>query len=204
MIKHLMRQSMPGSECRPVISLIVVGLITFTGVSDAFSSDALPQQARKDQTEKSDQQPRASENVQFVSTNWGVNCQPQANSKKLACVLSQSILMAKTRQVFVSVSIHATPAKAKTPPYMATVRLPHGLALASGIQFQIDKQRPGRLTVYTSSPQGVFARVGVINKLLSSLKKGRQLKIIFQGRNGRKFTMSMSLKGFTAGFEKLK
>jgi len=50
----------------------------------------------------------------------------------------------------------------------------------------------------------VFARVGVINKLLPSLKKGKQLKIIFKGRNGRNFTMLMSLKGFTAGFENLK
>ncbi len=179
---------------------MMAGLIFIASVGNSLAKDTLEEH----QANKTRQKTPASENVQFVSTNWGVNCQPQANSKKLACVLSQSILMAKTRQVFVSVSIHAAPAKANSAPYMATVRLPHGLALASGIQFQIDKQRPGRLTVYTSSPQGVFARVGVINKLLSSLKKGKQLKIIFQGRNGRKFTMSMSLRGFTAGFEKLK
>ena len=148
--------------------------------------------------------PAPGEQVKFVSTNWGVNCQPQANSKKLACVLSQSILIAKTRQVFLTVSIHPTPAKTAAARYLPTARLPHGLALTSGIQFQIDKQKPGRLTVFTSSPQGVFARVGVVNKLLSLLQKGKQLKIAFLGRNGRKFSMAMSLKGFTAGFKKLK
>jgi len=87
---------------------------------------------------------------------------------------------------------------------MAVVRLPHGLALASGIEYQIDKQRPGRLRVYTSSVQGVFARLGLTGKLLSSLRKGKQLKITFSARNGRKITLSMSLQGFTAGFEKLR
>jgi len=199
MIMRSVRLQMPRDRLLHIASLILAGLFLVSGVASGFNSDVLGQE-----TDKNPEQKKPSEAVQFVSTNWGVNCQPQANSKKLACVLSQSILMAKTRQVFLTVSIHPVPATANTPPYMATVRLPHGLALTSGIQFQIDKQKPGRLTVFTSSPQGVFARVGVVNKLLSLLKKGKQLKIFFQGRNGRKFTMSMSLKGFTAGFEKLK
>ncbi len=193
------RPQVPHNRSLRTVSVILAGLFLVSGVFSGFGSDVLGQETDKNPGPKA-----PNEAVQFVSTNWGVNCQPQANSKKLACVLSQSILMAKTRQAFVTVSIHPVQATANTPPYMATVRLPHGLALTSGIQFQIDKQNPGRLTVFTSSPQGVFARVGVINKLLASLKKGKQLKIIFQGRNGRKFVMSMSLKGFTAGFEKLK
>lgn len=196
MIMHRARSQVPHKKPSRNGSVILAGLILIFSISNGFSSDVLGQKTAK--------KPPPGKQVQFISTNWGVNCQPQANRKKLTCVLSQSILIAKTRQVFVSVSIHPTPAKTSPAPYMATVRLPHGLALTSGIQFQIDKQKRGRLTVFTSSPQGVFARIGVTKKLLSSLKKGRQLKIFFQGRNGRKFTMSMSLKGFTAGFEKLK
>ncbi len=200
MIMRRVRPQAPPNKPSRTASVILAGLILIAGISSGFSSDTLEEH----QAKKAGQKPQPNKQVQFVSTNWGVNCQPQANRKKLVCVLSQSILMAKTRQVFVSVSIHPAPAKTAPAPYMASVRLPHGLALTSGIQFQIDKQKPGRLTVFTSSPQGVFARIGVTKKLLSSLKKGGQLKIFFQGRNGRKFTMSMSLKGFTAGFEKLK
>ncbi len=190
----------PHSKPSPIASVILAGLILVFGISGAFSSDTLEEH----QAKKSGQKTSPSKQLQFITTNWGVNCQPQAKSEKLACVLSQSILMAKTRQVFVTVSIHPTPAKTAPAPYIATVRLPHGLALTSGVQFQIDKQKPGQMTVFTSSQQGIFARISLIKKLLSSLKKGGQLKIFFQGRNGRKFTMAMSLKGFTAGFEKLK
>ena len=199
MIVRPARPSEPQHKPSSTASAILSALIFVFGISSAFSSDVLgPETVKKSGTKQ------PSEAVQVVSTNWGVNCQPQANSKKLTCVLSQSILMAKTRQVFVSVSIQPTPAKTAPGPYMATVRLPHGLALASGIQFQIDKQKPGRLTLFTSSPQGMFARVAVINRLLALLKKGKHLKITFRGINGRKFAMSMSLKGFMAGFEKLK
>jgi len=200
MIMSRARLQMPRNRLLRTVSFLLAGLFLVSGVSSGFSSDVLGQEAARKPGEKA----LPKKTAQFSSTNWGVNCQPQANSKKLACVLSQSIVMAKTRQVFLTVSIHPTPANTNTPPYMATVRLPHGLALTSGIQFQVDKQKPGQLTLFTSSQQGVFARVGVVNKLLSSLKKGKQLKIFFQGRNGRKFTMAMSLKGFTAGFEKLK
>ncbi len=179
---------------------LLSGLIA--GIYFNSGSDAAAQQSPKGNAINSGQKPVARKTTQFTTSNWNLNCQPQPGGKKLTCVLSKSVFVATSRKVFVTVSIRSTPVK--TEPYIITARLPHGLALAAGVQFQIDKQKPGKLVLYTSSEQGVFARVGLINELLSSLQKGKQLKIMFSARNGRKIIVPMSLQGFAAGFEKLK
>lgn len=200
MSKYPPRQVNSKTRRRPIANVIVAALILISGVFNGFSSDALGQET----TKKTNKKKSTSKAAQFVSSNWGVKCQPQADGKKLACVLSQTIVVAKTGKVFANVSIRKTSANSPTMPYMAVVRLPHGLALASGFQYQIDDQKPGQLMLYTTSEQGVFARLGLTPKRVSSLQKGNQLKIAFSARNGRKITFSMSLIGFTAGFDKLK
>ncbi len=136
--------------------------------------------------------------------NGGVAAQPQENGETLDCVLSQSIVMAQSQEVFVSLSIRPSPANSVAEPYVIVARLPHGLALDAGVEYQIDSGFTGRLNVFTSSPQGAFARAGLTDELLSALQKGQQLQLSFSARNGNRFIIPMSLTGFSASFEKLR
>lgn len=192
------------NKYRLIIGFIRICLIAVIAASFAAGTVAVAQTSKKGDALNSRKKTLAPKTTRFIASNWGVNCQPRTDSKKLACVLSQSIVMAKTGKVFVTVSIRPTSANALAQPYMAVVRLPHGLALAAGVEYQIDKQKSSKLVLYTSSAQGVFARLDLTKKLLSSLRKSKQLKIIFSARNGRKITLSMSMQGFAAGFEKLR
>jgi len=172
-------------------------LAMYFGYSGAFAQQVTSQ--NNDQNT-----PAANEEPQFSASSWSVNCTPQSNSEIFACTLSKSIVMAKSGDTFVAVTIQPTPPGLLAEPYLMAVRLPHGLAFPAGVQFQIDDQKPGILALFTSSPQGAFARIGIINKMQSSLQKGKKLTISFTARNGRKFIVPISLQGFAAGFGKLK
>jgi len=198
----------PGIRSTLAVSLISVGILlisgTFTGNFNNPASDALAQQITTKPADEPTETLPAGDAAQFIASSWSVNCSPQTGGEKLTCVLSQSITIAKTRELFVAISVRATSDETEAEPYILVARLPHGLALASGVQYRIDEQKPGKLTLHTSNTQGLFARVGLTRKLLSALQKGKQLEIIFNARNGREIVVQMSLQGFAAGFEKLK
>ncbi len=180
---------------------VIGGGLLLPGASSSVTS-ALAQQATTQNDAK--KVPTTNAAQQFVASNWNVNCSPQSNSDALACTLSKTIVIAKSRDVFVSAIIRPTPPNSLAQPYLMTVRIPHGLSFSAGVQFQIDDQTPSALPLFTSSPQGVFTRIGIGSELQSSLQKGKMLTLTFAARNGRKFLVPISLKGLAAGFEKLK
>jgi len=182
----------------------MLGMVLAAGIFYGSGISANAQEAANSDAATSGQEPPTDQAAQLIAGNWTVNCQPQADGKTLDCVLSQSIIVAQTQEVFVTLSIRPAPENTVAEPYVAVARLPHGLALDAGVEYQIDAQQPGQMTFFTSNAQGVFARVGLSDDLLSSLQKGRQLEITFSARNGNKFIVPMSLTGFSASFEKLK
>ena len=182
---------------------LIFCLIAATGLLAGSSSAVLSQQTTINKKNSMANQPRK-QKVQFIASKWGVNCPPQAGNTKLTCILSQSIVVAKSRKVFLSVSVRKTPAKILPEAYMAVVRLPHGLNLGKGVQYQIDDQALRNLPLFTSSAKGVFARTGLSDKAVMLLQKGKKLTIKFSARGGRKISVPMSLQGFAAGFEKVK
>ena len=196
----------PNIRQRALFALLAVGVViggglqlpgTSSSVTNAFAQQATTQNDAK-------KAPATNAAQQFVASNWNVNCTPQSNSETLACALTKSIVVAKSRDVFVSLAIRPTPPNSLAEPYFMMVRIPHGLSFSAGVQFQIDDQTPSALPLFTSNPQGVFARIGIANELQSSLQKGNKLILSFAARNGRKFSVPISLKGFAAGFDKLK
>ena len=172
------------------------------GDGGGFSEPALAQQKAK--TGKANlAAPNKKTDTKFVATPWEVNCQPQGADKKLVCSLSQSTLVAKSRQRFVSISVRVWKGKDVPASHLMVLQLPHGLSLASGASVQIGDRKPHKMAMFTSDANGVYARLGLTKTILSSLRKGKTMKVIFAASTGRKFVLPISLSGFSAGFNKL-
>ena len=179
----------------------IFGVAVLSGVT-GFSNSVVAQQTTAGKTNQA--APAAKNKVpQFVAGPWAVNCQPSAKSKKLVCMLSQSIVVAKSRQKFVMVSVRPWEDDKAPATHVMVLQLPHGLALASGAAIQVDDKKLDKLAIFTSDAQGVYARIGVTEALLLSLRKGSTMKVNFAARNGRKIIVLISLKGFSASFAKL-
>jgi len=185
---------------------LLTGLYACAGVAvligvGGFTESAAAQQSTAGKSNLA--APAKKTGAKFVASPWAVNCQPQAKDQKMVCMLSQSTMVAKSRQRFVTISIRSWEGKDAPTAHLMVLQLPHGLALAAGAAFQVDDKKAHKLAMYTSDAQGVYARIGLTKALLSSLRKGNGMKVNFAASTGRKFVLPVSLKGFSAGFDKL-
>jgi len=180
----------------------VAGVATLSGVVD-FTQAAVAQQSTVGKSNLAGPAKKKA-GAKFVASPWAVNCQSQATDKKMVCSLSQSTVVAKSRQRFVTVTIRKWAGKDAPTPHLMVLQLPHGLSLAAGANVQVDDKKPSKLAMFTSDAQGVYARMGLTADMLKSLRKGKGMKISFAASTGRKFILPVSLTGFSAGFDKLK
>ena len=183
----------PGKIARCVVLCV---LAAGSGVIAAGPVGALAQTTVQN---KADSAPRKGPGKAggFVSTNWNVGCQPDRVSKKMVCRLSKAILLAKSRQLLMRVSIGAA-------PHRLVMQLPHGLSIKAGVRLQIDDHPVQTVAFTTSNQKGIFAGIALTGKLLPAMQKGAMLKITVSAIGGRKITMPLSLTGFSIAFEKMK
>jgi len=71
------------------------------------------------------------------------------------------------------------------------------------VRLQTDKQKMRRLAILSNDHGGAFTRVKLSSKVLGTLKKGRQLTVLFSTINGQWFVIPVSLSGFMANFTRL-
>ena len=187
---------------RFMTGLCVAASVTAIGSIVSFTQAAVAQQSTVGKSNLAGSTKKTG--AKFVASSWGVNCQAQATDKKMVCSLSQSTVVAKSRQRFVTITIRKWSGKEAPTPHLMVLQLPHGLALAAGATVQVDDKKANKLAMFTSDAQGVYARMGVTADLLKSMRKGKGMKINFVASTGRKFILPVSLKGFSAGFDKLK
>lgn len=181
---------------------VLSGAFAVLGGGGGFSEPALAQQKTK-AGKTNLAAPNKKTNTKFVASPWEVNCQPQIKGKKLVCSLLQSTFVAKPRQRFVMISVRAWKGKNVPASHLMVLQLPHGLSLASGASVQVGDKKPHKLAMFTSDANGVYARLGLTKAILTSLRKGKAMKVNFAASTGRKFVLPISLSGFSAGFDKL-
>ena len=140
--------------------------------------------------------PRSSNKTQFVSSNWNVECQPDAIARRMLCELSYTVKVAKSGQLFTRIAIGAA-------PHQIVLQLPHGLNLKAGVQLQVDENLPVSLAFTTSNQLGIFASSLISDALLASMQKGAKMKLMISAQDGKKIIIPISLIGFSLAVEKL-
>ncbi|MCP4932675.1 MAG: hypothetical protein GY927_00385 [bacterium] len=147
--------------------------------------------------------PKSPKGQRLVSSNWVSGCKSVGADNKLYCQATQTISIQKTKQALIVLIVTPWKQKTATDPYLLRIRVPHGTNIPAGVRIQIDNKPFQRLAVITSTAAGLFARIGLSKKLLSSMEKGAILKVGFNSLNGKKILVPSTLKGFGSIIKKL-
>ncbi len=178
--------------CRTLIAMIL-GVSLLVG----FGADGLAQST------DTGAETETTTDTALLTSNWNLSCTPDSSTQELLCEASQTIAFAESRQTLLIVFVTPWKQANATDPFVLRFQLPHGLDLPQGVQIQIDDESEQSPVIQTSTQVGVYARIGLSERLLASLKKGATMNVVFTAMNGNKFSVPVSLDGFSAIFAKL-
>lgn len=139
----------------------------------------------------------------LVASGWTVNCRPAEQAQEVACEASQSIALENTRRAVLTVFV--TPWRGEDAGFGELLRfqLPHGIDIPAGLTLAVDGKAMDAPTIQTSSPAGLFARIGLTAPLRDALKAGATMTLGATALNGNTLAIPVPLIGFTAIFSKL-
>lgn len=87
-------------------------------------------------------------------------------------------------------------------PAVATLRMPLGIWLTSGVVWQVDRKDERVSPVLYCAPDGCVSQVGITKDELDDMKRGRRLNITVNSPDpDSPYTARISLRGFRRGFD---
>ena len=132
---------------------------------------------------------------------WAVRCNSASREAPLECAMEQTAVLSKTGQLIVLVNVRV-PSDTRSP--VALVQLPLGLNLPGGAKLQVDDGKATDLQIQTCENRGCYAGAQIAPELLTALKSGKQLKVLFQNLAKETITIPMPLTDFAAAYDKIK
>ena len=131
-------------------------------------------------------------------SGWLVQCTDAGSG--LRCSASQSLILAKTRQRVLTVTVQ----RDETGKMSVLYRAPLGLFLPAGIAVTLDDKKPTTLPFQTCNAQGCFAAAVLSDNQLAGMRKGKALNVVFQNLKKKPITLSIRLQGFDEAHDKIK
>ncbi|PRD41310.1 invasion-like protein [Phyllobacterium phragmitis] len=133
---------------------------------------------------------------------WTVTCAiaTQGDGERAKrCALSQTQLHGQTRQR--ALAIELLPEEDGVD---GTLVLPFGLALASGVTYQLDEGEAGAPQHFrTCLPAGCLIDIAFDARTVASLKTGDVLKVKATADGGQEMVLSISLTGFSSAYDRV-
>ena len=180
-----------------VLLALVVGVFLTVGVEQDPLAQSAPENA------EANAEAGAAVGARLVSNGWNLGCAPGGGAGELFCEASQTIAVAETQQILLVVFVTPWTQADASDPFVLRFQLPHGLNLPEGVQILIDDTPAQSPVIQTSTQAGVYARIGLGDQLLESLRKGTSMNVSFTAMNGNLLTVPVTLDGFSAIFAKL-
>jgi invasion protein IalB len=134
---------------------------------------------------------------------WRVEC--TGDGKMLDCRAVQQLFQRIPNQgdrLLVAVLVRR-PADPKAPAQM-TMQLPLGLNLTEAVQVKVDGGPAERQPIQTCTNIGCFVQMPINDKLVASMRTGKELRVTVQGPDKKPVEMSLPLLGFGLAFDKVK
>jgi len=185
------------------VALYVVPSVAVSDTALAASardeiSDPVPQRLQVAQAQgDSSTLPGGATSLNETYKDWRVACAQQGMTKR--CVMSQ-IQAQQNGQRVLAMELNAPSANAVS----GTLVLPFGLALDSGVAFQIDdKPAMQAIRFRTCLPGGCLVNVNFDAATLVTLRAGAALKIKATADGGAAAPFSISLQGFGTALDRV-
>lgn len=141
---------------------------------------------------------QAAPNESPQAPGWSVTCENPG--KGLSCKAMQTIVLAKTRQLLLNVSV-SKPSANENPTML--LHVPHGINNLAGVTITVEGENPETLAIQTCNPQGCYAATVISPARLAALKKGGKLNVTFQDLNKKDVSVPVLLTGFAEAYQKL-
>ena len=142
--------------------------------------------------------PAAAKEAPQQQPGWTVRC--DNGPKGLVCKAIQTIVLAKTRQLLLSIAV-SKPAEGSDMTML--LQLPHGLFNPAGVTVAIDAAKPQALDIQTCDVKGCYAGTPIKANELAAMKSGQKLNVVFQDLKKQNITVPVPLKGFDEALKKL-
>lgn len=140
----------------------------------------------------------ADKHVANAKPGWSVRCDNGA--KGLVCKAVQTIVLAKTRQLLLAVSISKAN-EDRTVPVL--LQLPHGLFNPAGVTITLDEAKPQKLEIQTCDAKGCYAGTALSAETVAAMLKGQKLSVVFQDLKKQNITIPVPLNGLGEAIAKL-
>ncbi len=132
---------------------------------------------------------------------WATQCSATSRSAALNCTMEQQVIVRETGRPIARISIQVGAAEPRKPALL--LHVPLSLSIGAGITMQIDESEPLKFDVQTCDANGCYAGSPLTDEMIAGLKRGKALKVGFQGVNREPVSIPFSLAGFTASFEQV-
>lgn len=139
------------------------------------------------------------DNAQPASTpiaSWVVTYDNRANAKKLACVMTQSIVQTESQQRIISARIRSD----NDDNIIMLLSLPHGLHLPSGVVVSVDEGDESEHPIHSADTNGAYSSVALSPEIIEDMKVGNTLSVKITGVGGNEIIIGLSLIGFFDAF----
>lgn len=133
-------------------------------------------------------------------SGWQAQCGSQSRSAALTCNVEQAIFLAEGNQQLAKVSVRV-PGDTRTPEMV--VQLPHGLYLPFGLQLIFDEGGAQTYPIHTCDAKACYVIVETAATSVTSMKKGKLLKLAFKNLNQDEITVSIPLDDFSTSWAKV-
>lgn len=135
--------------------------------------------------------------------DWTARCETVKGAEQETCYIFQRLVSKKDEQYVQVLHVLVGYVTADNKPGMfATV--PLGVSLPQGVQMSVDGGDAVRFGYNQCSRQGCLGALALSDELIARMKAGKQALITFYSGAQQPLSLSISLQGFTAGFNALR
>jgi invasion protein IalB len=135
--------------------------------------------------------------------DWRVTCSKVKSDQveTTQCVMSQTQKRKDSEKVLLGVQIQPMAGE----KISGRIRLPLGVSLKDGVTLRVDDEEPFAALAYrTCLPHGCIVPFQFDSDTVKRLKDGGGLKLSLVSVNNKRFGFAVSLKGFTAAYNRVK
>ena len=140
--------------------------------------------------------PTQSEAIQ----DWTLQCQPSPEGSNVCQLFQEASLEGTERPILRALVGYRTP---NSDMLTLVLVLPLGVSLSKGAFMQIDSNQPVAVPFERCEPGGCLIFLAMNDSLVQALKSGINARLIFHDTQHRRGAATLSLRGFTAGIDRL-
>jgi invasion protein IalB len=130
---------------------------------------------------------------------WAVNCTDQGQPR-FTCEMTQSLIDGKTRAQLMLLSIKSV---ATGDAKALLVRIAHGVYLPTGVSVKVDSGQSTPIAFQKSDQLGVYAALPLTDRIVTDMKRGKELHISVELNKGEPLELVARLTGFGPAFDRI-